>query len=169
MVKTIELNYDKTVEGLNLTDITRQVEHCIIDSKLREGIAIVHVTSPELSISTMEFEPGSISDMKKALEKLVPNGDSYHYGIKRIQGFGLGGMGTAVSYREHNNGEGKAAAANGKEEKKSDIRHALLGPSITIPVKDNRMLVGIWQKIVLIDFSKGNGGRKKVILQIVGE
>jgi thiamine phosphate synthase YjbQ (UPF0047 family) len=50
----------------------------------------------------------------------------------------------------------------------NNIMHAILGPSITIPIRDNRIIVGIWQKVVLLDFSK-NKEQKKVTLQIVGE
>jgi thiamine phosphate synthase YjbQ (UPF0047 family) len=164
-VKTIELNYDKTVEGINITDITRQVEHCVIESHVRNGLAIVHVSSPDLSISTMEYEPGSVSDLKTAIEKLMPNGHTNGIGKKRIRGFGSGGMGAAVSYIETNRKKAEEEA-NGR---KSNIMHAIMGPSITIPIRDNRILVGVWQKVVLLDFDKRPGGKKRVILQIIGE
>lgn len=164
-VKTVELNYDKAVEGINITDITRQVEHCVIESHVKDGLAIVHVSSPDLSISTMEYEPGSISDLKNAIGKLMPNGHTNGVGKKKIRGFRSGGMGAAVSYIETNKNKASEETDTGK----SNIMHAIMGPSITIPITNNRILVGIWQKVVLLDFEKQIGGRKKVILQIVGE
>jgi thiamine phosphate synthase YjbQ (UPF0047 family) len=128
-VKTVELHYKKPDSSIHLTDITRQVEHSIIDSKMNDGIAIIHTNCPNACITTMEYEPGTISDMQEALEKLIPlNG---HNG------------------KPHANGNG---VANGNH--KSDSR-----PS---------MMLGKWQKVVLIDFD-ASIDEKKVIVQIIGE
>lgn len=166
-VKTVRLEFDKKEDGIELTDITRQVEHSVIDTHVIDGIVTISVSSPELSITTMEYEPGTIKDMKDAMEKLAPmaNGGANDGGNKRYA-YGLGGLGTAVSYRDHS--RIRHDEDGSVEEKKSDVMHAILGPSITIPVKDNRIMVGIWQKVVLMNFKKERG-REKVTLQVIGE
>jgi secondary thiamine-phosphate synthase enzyme len=142
-VKTVELHYKKPDSSIHLTDITRQVEHSIIDSKMNDGIAIIHTNCPNACITTMEYEPGTISDMQEALEKLIPlNG---HNG------------------KPHANGNG---VANGNH--KSDSRPSMIGSSIAVPFKDNREMLGKWQKVVLIDFD-ASIDEKKVIVQIIGE
>ena len=163
-VKTAELHFTKSDDGVQITDITRQIEHSVINTHIIDGIVIIHVASPETSISTMEYEPGSISDMKAAINRLVPkNGDSEKK-FNRISDYSLGGFGTAVSYIEHSR-----KTREGEPDEKADgkVMHAILGPSITIPIKDNRIMTGMWQKIVLLDFSR-DVAQKKVTLQIVG-
>ncbi len=50
----------------------------------------------------------------------------------------------------------------------TDPRATLVGSSITVPFKDNRLMLGKWQQIVLIDFNAGKE-RRKVVVQIIGE
>ncbi len=50
----------------------------------------------------------------------------------------------------------------------SHIRAALLGPSLTIPFSEHRLLLGTWQQAVLID-SDVRPRRRKVIIQLIGE
>jgi thiamine phosphate synthase YjbQ (UPF0047 family) len=159
-VKTVELHFNKTEDGVQITDITRQVDHSVIESQVKDGIVIVHVSSPHLSISTMDYEEGNIHDLKAALSKLEQTDES----VNSIYGYGLGGMGTAVSYIEHKGkhlGIPRAGADRG-------IMHAILGPSITIPVKGNRTMLGKWQQILLWDFGKLSE-IKRVVVQIIGE
>jgi thiamine phosphate synthase YjbQ (UPF0047 family) len=158
-VKTVELHFNKTEEGVQVTDITRQVDHSVIDSQMQDGIVIVHVSSPKLSISTMDYEEGNIHDLKTALTKL----EQKEKGTS-IYGHSVGGMGTAVSYIEH---KGKHLGLPRAEGDRS-IMHAILGPSITIPVKGNRTMLGKWQQILLWDFGK-MAEVKRVVVQIIGE
>jgi secondary thiamine-phosphate synthase enzyme len=129
-VKTVELHYRKPSDEIGYTDITRQVEHAIVDSKMDKGIAVVYAKDPNTCITTMEHEPGAINDFHKTLNKI------------------------------------DARTAKGKGHR--DVRPALIGSSITVPFKDNREMLGKWQKVVLVDFD-GHENTKKVIVQIMGE
>lgn len=135
-IKTVELYFKKSNEGIGLVDITRQVEHSVVDSKLNNGIATIHSEDPDVCITTMEFEPGTIEDITNAFERLAPT---------------------------HN---GHADGVNGH--KHIDTRPSILGPGITIPFRDNRVLIGKWQEIVMIDFD-GMEREKKIVVQIMGE
>lgn len=160
-IRTVELNFDKKEDGLSITDITRQVEHSIIETKINNGMVTVFVESPHTSVSTMEFEPGMISDVKNAIKKLMPNGDEHHYGLGGANLMN-GANGHSGGSNGHSNGN-----SNGHSEA-CDPLHSLIGPSITLPFKDNRLMLGKWQEIVLLDFASDRA-RRKVILQIIGD
>lgn len=133
-IKTIELEFKKDKEGLGLIDITRPVEHSVVDSEIQNGIVTVHSADPNVCITTMEFEPGTIHDIREAFERLATP---------------------------------ESKEKNGKAERQ-DARPVLVGPSITIPFKDNRIVIGKWQEIILMDFDGIQNG-KKVIVQVMGE
>lgn len=133
-IKTVELEFKKDTEGLGIIDITRPVEHSVVNSELQNGIVTVHSLDPNVCVSTMEYEPGMKKDMTAAFDRL-----------------------------------GKSVAEKKRSEKeKQDTRPVLVGPGITIPFKDNRIIVGKWQQIVLMDFN-GMQNKKKVVVQILGE
>lgn len=50
----------------------------------------------------------------------------------------------------------------------SHIRAALVGPSLTIPFKNNTLPLGMWQQIVLIEMDTRRRERR-VIMQVIGE
>ncbi|MEM3839024.1 MAG: YjbQ family protein [Candidatus Micrarchaeaceae archaeon] len=133
-VKTIELEFKKDIDGIGLIDITRPVEHSLIETGIQNGIVTIYGSNPNICISTMEFEPGSIHDIKEALQRMAP----------------------------------KSSKEKHDAEERQDVRPVLIGPSITVPFKDNRLTVGKWQEIVLMDFD-GVQNRKKVVLQVIGE
>lgn len=135
-IETVELEFKKDKHGLGLIDITRPVEHSIINSEIQNGIVTIHSMDPNVCITTMEFEWGSIKDMQDAFER--------------------------IATPEAKKREGK------KDEETQDARPVLVGPSITVPFKDNRLVVGKWQEIILMDFD-GVQNRKKVIVQVMGE
>ena len=49
-----------------------------------------------------------------------------------------------------------------------DVRAALLGPSLTVPVADGNLVLGTWQQIVFIDFDN-RSRRRNILIQVVGE
>ncbi len=48
------------------------------------------------------------------------------------------------------------------------VRAALLGPSLTVPIRDKKLLLGTWQQIVVLDFDNRPRNRK-VVIQLMGE
>jgi thiamine phosphate synthase YjbQ (UPF0047 family) len=159
-VQTKELHFAKTEEGIQVTDITRQVDHSVIDSRAKDGIVIVHVASPWLSISTMDYEEGNIQDLKTAVTRIASRPAS-----SALYGHNEAGIGTAVSYIDHKGKHLGLPKANGE----GNVMHAILGPSITIPVKGNRTMLGKWQQILLWDFGKRLNEQARVVVQIIGD
>ncbi len=133
-IKTVELEFKKDEEGIGMVDITRPVEHSVVDSLINNGIVTISSANPNVCVTTMEFEPGAKKDLQDAFERIAPKSAHEPKGHHEMQ----------------------------------DIRPSLLGPSITIPFKDNRIMVGKWQQIVMIDFD-GAENRKKIVVQIMGE
>ncbi|MGI0100886.1 MAG: secondary thiamine-phosphate synthase enzyme YjbQ [Candidatus Micrarchaeaceae archaeon] len=145
-VRTVELYFEKPVEDLYILNITPNVEKSVSESHIRNGIATIFIGCSTASISTMKHEPHSVDEMHDILEKLAPSGIDYEHHKTCGDMFGLGGD------------------INGK----SHVRSALLGPSITLPFKDGRLMVDKDQDVVLMDFDLIKR-KRKVIVQIMGE
>ena len=128
----------KTTGGTDILDITHKVESAIEKMGGRDGLVTVFTPGSTAGVSTIEYESGVIEDLKRAIEELVPQERTYE--------------------RDKRWGDG-----NGY----SHVRAALLKPSLTIPLKDDEMLLGTWQQIVLLDFDNRPRSRR-VIVQIMG-
>jgi secondary thiamine-phosphate synthase enzyme len=89
-------------------------------------------------MTTIECEPGCNADLNAMLERIAPQDTCW----------------------EHNE---RNADTNGH----SHARAALLGPSVTIPFRDGELMLGIWQKIVCVDFDDRPRTRR-VVVQLLG-
>jgi len=138
-IKTIELYFDKPKEDLYIKNITDDVSKAIKESKIKEGIVNIFVSGSTASVSTMEFEPNLVKDIEKAMERIAPSD---------------------IEYEHHKTW--------GDENGKSHVRATIVGPSLTVPFKDGKLLLGTWQQIVLLDFDVPKRERK-VVVQIIGE
>jgi secondary thiamine-phosphate synthase enzyme len=56
----------------------------------------------------------------------------------------------------------------GPDDMPAHVKAALLGSSVTIPVKDGRLLLGTWQGIYLCEH-RDAGGRRSLVLTLMGE
>ncbi|MGE4357784.1 MAG: secondary thiamine-phosphate synthase enzyme YjbQ [Candidatus Omnitrophota bacterium] len=123
----------------DLIDITPLLRKVLETSGLKEGSLLVFVSGSTAGITTFEYEPGLIRDMEEIYEKLVPAHKSYH----------------------HDNTWGDA---NGF----SHIRSALQGPSLVIPFAGGKLLLGVWQQVVLAEFDN-HPRKREIVVQITGE
>ncbi len=55
----------------------------------------------------------------------------------------------------------------GDDNGSAHVRATLLGPSITVPFKDGKLLLGTWQQIVILDFDTRPRNRE-VVIQVIG-
>jgi secondary thiamine-phosphate synthase enzyme len=145
-VRTIELYFEKPVEDLYILDITPNVEKSIKESHIRNGLATVFIGCSTASISTMKHEPRSIKEMQDILEKLAPTDADYEHHKTCGDMYGTGGDTNGFSH----------------------VRSAIIGPSITLPLKDGRLMMDRDQDIVLMDFDHIKR-KRKVIVQLMGE
>jgi secondary thiamine-phosphate synthase enzyme len=134
--KRIQIDTQGQGEILNVTsEIAREVNN----SGVNDGTVTVFIPGSTAGVSTIEFEPGLVTDMKEMWERIVPSNISY----------------------EHNKAWGDG---NGH----AHIRASLLSPSITVPFVHKRLTLGTWQQIVILDFDVRPRSRE-IILQIMGE
>ncbi|MFH1364726.1 MAG: secondary thiamine-phosphate synthase enzyme YjbQ [Candidatus Aenigmatarchaeota archaeon] len=123
----------------DVIDITEKISDVLSKSRLKDGIVIIFVPGSTASISTIEYEPNLVQDFKDATERLVPSN---------------------MKYRHHETW--------GDDNGKSHVKSTLMGPSLTIPFKNKKLLLGTWQQIVLLDFDVP-ARKRELILQIMGE
>jgi secondary thiamine-phosphate synthase enzyme len=107
----------------DIIDITRQVETVVRESGIRAGAVNVAGTGSTLGITTIEYEPGALSDLRRALDQVAPENDDYAHNAR---------------WGDHNGF--------------AHLRSALVGTSRTYPVKGGELYLGTWQQIVLCDF-----------------
>jgi secondary thiamine-phosphate synthase enzyme len=107
----------------DVVDITPGVEAVVRQSEVQSGVVTVFAPGATVGVTTIEFEPGAVTDLKAWFDQHVPRS--------------AGG--------EHN-------ALNGDTNGHAHLRAALVGPSESIPVVGGRLTLGTWQQIVLVDF-----------------
>jgi secondary thiamine-phosphate synthase enzyme len=120
-------------------DITEKVQDLVSKSGIKDGLACVFVIGSTAAVTTVEHEPGLVSDLKEAMDRLYPKG--IDYGHQKRWGDGNG---------------------------HSHIRASMVGPSLTVPVVDGRLLLGTWQQIVFMEFDNKPRSRE-ISVQMVGE
>jgi secondary thiamine-phosphate synthase enzyme len=107
----------------NVIDLTEGVESVVRSSGAEIGVVTVFVPGSTAAVTTMEFEPGGVHDLREALDRLIPSEGDY----------------------EHNR-------LNHDTNSHAHIRAAIVGPSESIPIEDGELATGTWQQLVLIDF-----------------
>ena len=131
---------ERRTAGFNdIQDITGDVADLVRESGVSAGIATVFVTGSTGGVTTIEYEPGLLKDLPEVMEKLAPQGKTYHHDATWGDGNGF-----------------------------SHVRAALTGPSLTVPFRDGQLTLGTWQQIVLLDFDN-KARRRNVVVQIIGE
>jgi len=129
----------KTNIGIDIKNITFELTKLIAKSKIKNGILTAFVLGSTGSITTVEFEPEVVEDLKRIINKIAPQGDFYEH------------------EKAWHDGNGH-----------SHVQAALLGPSISIPIKNGEMDLGTWQQVVLINHDVRPRNRK-INVTIIGE
>nr|WP_321496563.1 secondary thiamine-phosphate synthase enzyme YjbQ [uncultured Methanolobus sp.] len=129
----------ETQGNADIIDITPDVSDLVTLSGLNDGIVLVYIPGSTSAVTTIEYEPGLIHDLKAALERLAPEGIVYQHNEKWHDGNGH-----------------------------SHIRASFIGQSESFPLIGGKLLLGTWQQIILVDMDNRPRSRK-VFVQIVGE
>ncbi len=136
VTKRIELN---TKGNCHIVDITGQVSEEVLRSGLKDGIVTIFVPGSTAGVTTVEYEPGLVSDLQRLFDRVAPADINYRHNLRWGDGNGH-----------------------------SHVRASLLGPSLTVPFAEKRLTLGTWQQIVFIDFDI-RPRRRELVLQIMGE
>ncbi len=138
MVKTgsIQLN---TNGNADVHDITPQVAQVVRSSKVKNGTVTIFCPSSTSALTTIEYESGCVSDLRRLFEEIIPQNREYAHNARWQDGNGH-----------------------------SHIRAALLGPSLTIPFVEGNLTLGTWQQVIYVDFDV-RSRQRELVLQIIGE
>ena len=107
----------------DIVDISQQVRTAVADSDVTEGVAHLFVQGSTAALSTIEFEPGAVRDLKEALERIAPMDARYHHNERWGDGNGF-----------------------------AHLRAALMKPSLSVPIEGGQLQLGTWQQVILLDF-----------------
>ncbi len=138
MVVTKKISLQTKGNG-DIIDITPHVEQQVAETNINSGTATLFIAGSTAGITTIEFEPGLLSDFNGMWERNIPQNIPYDHDRRWGDGNGY-----------------------------SHVRASLLGTSLVIPFNDKRLALGTWQQIVLVDFDNRPRSRQ-IILQIMGE
>ncbi len=127
-----------TSGDLDMVDITSELGKLIDDSGILDGIATVFVAGATGALTTMEFEPGVVEDLRDAIRRMAPDDIVYQHHLKWKDGNG-----------------------------QSHVRAALIGPSVTFPVREGHVPFGTWQQVVFIELDV-RPRKRKLLVQIIG-
>ena len=130
---------EKTAGFCDIVDITAKISGQIEDAKIRQGLASVFVSGSTAALTTIEYEPGLVEDLKEFVEKWIPSNRRYHHDDRWGDDNGF-----------------------------SHLRASLFGPSISIPIENGRPLLGTWQQVILVDFDNRPRTRE-ITVQLIGE
>ncbi len=122
-----------------ILDITGEIDRQVRTSGLENGVVTLFTPSSTSALTTSEYEPGVVHDLQEFFDRVVPPNADYRHNLRW--------------------GDGNGHA---------HVRHALLGPSLSIPLVEGRMTLGTWQQILFVDFDNRARSRS-VVVQIMGE
>lgn len=138
MAVSVDNIYIKTDGECHIVDITPEVNRILSKSGIQDGLVSVFVPGATGAVTTIEYEPGLVRDMKELMEKLVPRNKDYFHNQAWHDGNGH-----------------------------SHLRASLLGPSLTVPIQSGRMTLGTWQQIIFVELDNKPRSRN-IIVQIIG-
>lgn len=119
-------------------DITAEVARAVSESGIETGVANVAGLGSTLGVTTIEYEPGAVADLKRALERIAPANDNYAHNAR---------------WGDHNG--------------YAHLRSALMGTSQSFPVREGRLRLGTWQQVILCDFDD-SPRQREVTVTVVG-
>ena len=123
----------------DIHDITDQIAAILSKSGLKAGTVTVFCPSSTSALTTIEYESGAVSDLKRLFEEIIPQNREYAHNARWQDGNGH-----------------------------SHVRAALLGPSLTIPFVEGQLTLGTWQQVIYVDFDN-KPRRRELVVQLIGE
>jgi secondary thiamine-phosphate synthase enzyme len=133
--KVIHVTSHREGEIINITEAVGTITE---ESGIKEGLVHLFVQHSTAALTTIEFEPGVLSDLTRALSVLAPDNATYAHNARWGDGNG-----------------------------RSHVKSALVGPSLTIPLANGTMMLGTWQQIVLLELDVNAGRDRSVICSVL--
>jgi len=133
--ETVDVSLDT---GPDIQDITSSLTRCVEASGIRNGSLDATMVGSTGSLTTIEYEPGVVEDLKAAMNRMAPRDITYAHELAWHDGNGH-----------------------------SHVQAAMMGPSITVPIREGRMRLGTWQQVVAINHDN-RSRRRNVEVSIMG-
>jgi secondary thiamine-phosphate synthase enzyme len=137
-VKTGSISLN-TRGNTDIHDITGELARLVLESGFKSGTVTIFCPSSTSGLTTVEFEPGAVADLKRMFEELVPSNRDYAHNDTWDDGNGH-----------------------------SHMRASLLGPSLTIPFVEKTLTLGTWQQVIYVDFDI-RPRHRELVVQMIGE
>ena len=129
-----------TTKGFtDIIDITDRISEEVGRLNVKEGICLVSCPGSTSGITTIEYESGAVSDLKRILENIVPMSKDYEHCKK---------WGDCNGY--------------------AHIRSALINPFSSIPVENGKLVLGTWQQVIFLDFDN-KSRKREIRIKVVGK
>lgn len=138
------MNYQKQISihtsgHRDMHDLTDEVAEVVNASGIKTGIVNVFNVGSTAALGTIEFEPGLQQDLPAILDKLIPPSRSYGH------------------EQAWHDGNGH-----------SHLQATLLGPSLSVPISEGRLVLGTWQQIFHLECDV-RGRQRTIVITVVGE
>ena len=138
VVESKSVNLHTHREG-EIVDITSKVQAILERGNLRDGVAFLFVPGSTGALTTIEYEPGLLTDFPALLDRLIPREIPYEH------------------EKHWHDGNGH-----------SHVRASMIGPDLFVPFEKRRLMLGTWQEIVFVELDVRPRDRT-VLVQLMGE
>ena len=122
----------------DVVDVTASAQQVVDDATFRDGLCTVFVAHSTCAVTTIECESGCNADLRWVFEQVAPRGRVWEHNVRNHDTNGHAHVGAAI-----------------------------LGPSVSVPVRDGRLAVGTWQRVVCVDLDDRPRTRT-VLVQLLG-
>jgi secondary thiamine-phosphate synthase enzyme len=114
-------------------DITPELKQLVSSSQVRTGVLTVQLLGSTGAITTIEYESGALSDLRRVLDQLAPVDAEYAHNARWGDGNGF-----------------------------SHVRSALLKTSLSLPLVDGQLALGTWQQVIALNLDNRERQRELV-------
>lgn len=131
--------YLNATQGIDALNATHDVKRALRESQIQDGLMTVSVPSSTAAVVILENDPSIHEEFKKVITSF----------IAEPQG-------------------SRPSRKSGTGHIESHLKAALLPNSVSIPIKEGRLLMGHWQEVIVFDFDN-KMGRREVCVHVMGE
>ncbi len=124
----------------DILDVSEQVRALVRESSVTTGVVTCFVQGSTAALTTIESEPGVLEDFNRALAILAPEHTTYAHDLAWGDGNG-----------------------------RSHVKAALVGPSLSIPIRNGQIVTGTWQQIVLVECDIRSRRDRSIFCTVIGE
>ena len=128
-----------TERGPDIVNITPLLDDMLSRLNFETGLMGLFVVGSTGSLTTIEYEPGAVEDLRRVINRLAEPGAVYEH------------------EKAWHDGNGH-----------SHVQAALLGPSLSVPIRRGKLLTGSWQQVVLINHDV-RARERRVEATIIGD